>query len=406
MFHNIINQVREKIGFFSTSISLATVYAASSAPIPLYSSYQERIQLSAGDLSMTAVAYFAGTVLALLAFARLSDYAGRKPVSLIALLLALLGCVAFLNLSSITLLFGGRFLQGISCGLASSAIAAWAVDSAPANPAWLAAGVTSGSPMLGLAAGSFGSGIFKQYLESSAAIFVVIIVLLSICIILSGISKETVSRKKGVIASLVPGIKVPQSVRKQLPAAICIFAGTWAIGGLYQAFSSSMANTLFGTPQPVLAAAIFAFMMAPNLLGGSLAGRFKPGRVQQLGMLCFSLSFVIVAFSLQEGMPVLFLVSTFIAGGLWGGAFSASMGKLLKGTEANERAGLLSAIFLISYAGAAIPNFIVARVAAEFSLIQIVTAYTFLVAVMALLTILFVWLEARGDSLQPPPNRD
>ena len=51
---------------------------AGGAPIPFYHTYAETLGLDKGVLSLATVAYFAGTVIALLFLPRLTNYWGRK----------------------------------------------------------------------------------------------------------------------------------------------------------------------------------------------------------------------------------------------------------------------------------------------------------------------------------------
>jgi MFS family permease len=141
------------VGFVGASCSLAAVFAASGSPIPLYEIYRRTDNLTKGDLSLAAVAYFVAAVTALLVFGRLSNQLGRRPASLAALALAAAGCLVLLDVHSVAPLIAGRVLKGLGCGLASSAIAAYVVDSAPRSPRWLAAVVASGAPMVGLTLG-------------------------------------------------------------------------------------------------------------------------------------------------------------------------------------------------------------------------------------------------------------
>lgn len=391
----IMKQNRKMIGFIGAASSLAVVYAASSAPIPLYSTYSQILGLTSGDLSMTAVTYFVGCVIALLMFARISNYLGRRPVSLATLGLAAIGCLVFFYIHSLSMFLAGRFIQGFACGLASSAVTTYVVDNAPTSPVWIGAAVTSGAPMIGLAAGAFGSGALKQY-GSGSLIFGILIVVLAGCAVLIAISPETITRTKGVIASLVPQIGIPQKIRYLLPAASCTFVGTWAIGGFYQAFSSSMAVELLGTTNTVVAAAVFACMMAPNIIGGSLIGHLKPDVAQRIGMSAFFLCIVVILFSLNVGAVILFLITTIFAALAWGAAFTGSMRGLLDKTSQKDRAEVLSAIFLISYGGAAVPNLIVGILPSSFSLFEIAVGYGLLVAVTCLITL----FTARGNKEQ------
>lgn len=368
--------------------SLAVVYAASSAPIPLYTMYRQAIGFTSADFSLSAVAYFAGTVLALLMFARLSNYLGRRPVTLATLGLTVIGCFIFAYIRNVPMFLIGRFIQGIACGLASSTITAYVVDNAPSTPSWIGAAVASGAPMIGLAAGAFGSGALKEYGSGSLAlVFGILIAVLGGCAMLIAASPETVVRTKGVVASIVPQIRVPQKIRYLLPAATCTFVGTWAIGGFFQAFSSSMAAEQLHTTNTIVAAAVFACLMAPNVIGGSLAGRLKPEAAQRVGMSAFCLCFAAILASLKVGAVIPFLMASVFAGVGWGAAFTGSMRGLLGQTTQADRAGVLSAIFLISYSGAAIPNLIVGRIASSFSLFEIAEGYGLLVAAACIMTL-------------------
>src|SRR4051812_49520607 len=100
---------------------------------------------------------------ALLVFGRLSNHVGRRPVALAALLITAAGTLMLTEVHSVAPLIAGRVLQGTGCGLASSALAAFTVDSAPASPSWLASAVTTGSPMIGLTLGALGSGALAEY---------------------------------------------------------------------------------------------------------------------------------------------------------------------------------------------------------------------------------------------------
>jgi sugar phosphate permease len=94
-----------------------------------------------------------------------------------------------------------------------------------------------------------------------------------------------------------------------------------------------------------------------------------------------------ILYSLKASIMVPFLIATVLAGISQGAAFTGSMRSLLDKTSQEDRAGLLSSIYLISYSGAAIPNLVVARVASSFSLFDIAVGYDILVAVACIITL-------------------
>lgn len=149
-------------GFISSTISLIIIFAASAAPIPLYAHYADAMNLTKGQLSLTAVMYFVGTVIALVFLARISNYCGRKISIYIVLLLGIIGCLSFIFVNSIEFLLLGRFMQGLACGLASSSIIAFIIDNEPPHLKGLATSIGSAGPNFGLAVGAVICGIITQ----------------------------------------------------------------------------------------------------------------------------------------------------------------------------------------------------------------------------------------------------
>lgn len=376
------------MGFITAALSFAVIYMTSSAPVPLFAVYRQMLGLSHSDLSNAAVSYFLGAITALLIFARVSDYLGRRTVIFANLALAMLGCMIFLNLSSPTMLLAGRFLQGFSCGLASSAVAAYVVDNAPQSPIWLGAVVTGAAPMVGLALGSLSSGALRQYGSGSLSpVFIILMMVLVGCATLLIFSPTTVHRSQGALRSLKPTIRIPHQIKPFLPASCATFVGTWTIGGFYLPFSASMASEQLHTNNTFVAASIFACMMTPYLLGGPLAGRMKPAKAQCVGMIAFALCFGGIIASLKLSSVLFFLLATVGAGIAWGIAFTGSMQIILGNIAKEDRAGVLSSVFLISYGGAAIPNMIIGQLAGNTDMFDIAVSYGFLVAICCIVTI-------------------
>jgi MFS family permease len=199
--------VRLRLAFIAASGSLVAVFAASSSPIPLYEIYRRTEGLSHSDLALTAVAYFVSVMAALLMFGRLSNHLGRRPVSLAALIVTAAACLVLTDVHSIAPLIAGRVLQGVGCGLASSALAAFIVDSAPPAPSWLGSAVATGSPMVGLTVGALGSGALASHIP---AVYIVCLAVIAVCAALIVASRETVAPMAGAVASLRPQVRVPE----------------------------------------------------------------------------------------------------------------------------------------------------------------------------------------------------
>lgn len=384
-----------RLGFVAATASLLSAFAASAAPIPLYGIYRAEDGLSYEDLSLTAVGYFAGAVTALLVFGRLSNHLGRRPVILLSLALAGIALLILLDVSGAGSLVLCRVLLGLACGLMSSAATAFAVDNAPAEPAWLAAAVSSNSPMVGLTIGALGSGALAEYGPIPRTLpYLIVIGGLLVSAVLVLMSCEAAQRRPGVFASLKPTVSLPRASRALYPVASCTFVATWALGGFYQAFGPSMATDQLGSTNALISAVVFSSLMAPSAIGGPLAGRLSPAACQRIGMIVFTLSLTGVVVALREGAVVPFLAASALAGIGQGATLTGSVRAVLSPAAASERAGVFSVIFATAYVGAAVPSFLAGQLSRLFSLLEIATGYGILAACVCLITL----VEARNPS--------
>ncbi len=357
-------------------MSLMVTYVTSAVPIPLYGTYQLQDHVSYLELSLSSVIYFIGAVTALVLFGRLSNHWGRKTVSVISLLLAALSTIAFLNVDSATPLILGRLLQGLSCGLASTALASWVVDHALAVPSWIPAAVISCGPMTGLTIGGVGSGFLVEYAPYPRILpFGMALILIVICMVLVLKSHETMKRKPGVLLSLKPSFTLPASAKKAYPLAACTFVCTWALGGFFQAFGPAMAREQLHSQSAVAAALVFASIMAPSVVGASIAGRMTPSKAQFTGMLSFTVFVGCILLALHKGLLGAFLGASICAGIAQGLVLTGSIGTMVSGLLPHERANVFSVIYATSYIGAAIPTFISGQLSEQFSLLHIASGY-------------------------------
>lgn len=378
---------KKQIGFIASIIVMIVVYGASSSPIPLYSNFQSALGISKVSLSLTAVTYFLGTVISLLFFGRVSNYIGRRKTILITIFMAIIGCLSFIYINSFNVFLVARLVQGISCGLASSCVAAYMVDTTPNESSTLSAIVTSGCTMIGLTFGSFSSAVLMNL--SLNTVFVLIIILLVISAILIVLGEETVEVHDGVLSSIKPYVEFPSEIRYLLIPASAIFVGTWAVGGFYQAFSSTIAVDQFGVKNAILAAAIFSSLMAPQILGNTLIKYISNVKAQRWGMVLFSVSMILIVVSFEYKLVGLFLILSILAAIFIGISFASTMEIILSKIKQSQRAGVLSTIYLISYGGPAIINLIVGQIGNAYTLIEITVGYTLFVLFTTMITIIF-----------------
>ena len=306
----------------------------------------------------------------------------------ITLTLGLGGCVLLLHVDTVWHLMIGRLLQGLSCGLASSTATAFIVDNEPKNYTGWGAALIGSMPNVGIVAGALVVGLINYFFSSLEFGFVLSIVILLVGGGMLVRCRETMSRQPGVLGSLMPKVQLPPAVKRFLPAASCAFAGSWAVGGYYQAFSSAIAMQQFGLQNTFAASLVLVSFILPIALGAILARGRDSFTVQRWGMTVFFASMVGVLLSFHGSSIVPFLIVNMIAGAAEGATFTASMSCILDKTTLEERAGVLSVIYIISYGGAVVPNIVVSRIADGLTLYELTAGYVVLVGVAWLLMLL------------------
>ncbi len=378
-----------RLAFVSGVVALVASFAASAAPIPLFNTYRADDGFTNAGISLAVVANAVGTIAALLVLGRLSNHLGRRPTSIASLGLLLLGCVLLLNVHNIETLLVSRLLMGAGTGLASSGLTSYIVDSAPVRPAWLAAVASSQGPMLGLTLGAIASGTLVQFGPwPRHLIYLVCASLLLVSAGLIALSPETAKPTPGAWKSLLPTVRVPVRVKPLLPSAAAVFLATWATGAFYQAFMPALVEDRLHIHSPLVLGLAFAAYLAPSVLGAPLGGRLTSAKAQRIGMIVFMSGWVGIITAISIGTLTVFIFATIVAGTGQGIATSAATRGLLHGNTLADRAPIFSAIYLLSYSGAAFPSFISGELSNSFSLLSITVGYSGLALVATLLTVL------------------
>ena len=373
----------------AATLTLVLAFAVSSAPVPLFATYRRVEGLTNGDFSLATVAYFAGTILALLVLGRLSTHLGRKPLALAAAALLLVGALVLTQVDSLAPLALGRFLSGLGCGIASSAVMSYIVDAAPRRPAWLATMITSQSPMVGLTLGALGSGArVEPGPRPAVTVYVVGTVLMLVCLVALALAPETGPRTPGALRSLRPRVTVPAAARPLLPVAAAVVVSTWAMGAFYQAFGPSVVQDGLGTDDAVVIAVVFSAYMLPSVLGAPVGGRLRAPTAQRVGMGMFLLGVLTVILALSLGSVGLFIAASMVAGTGQGMAMSATVRTVLSTAGPVEVAPTMAAIYLLSYSGAMAAALVSGQLSRWFEAPQIILGYGALALVAAVLTLL------------------
>lgn len=381
---------RRGFSFFVAAFCLITCFVTAATAIPMMAYWVNELQLSSSEVAMSVVSYFAGCVLTLILFARLSNFLGRKPVVIAALAFGAIACYLFSVGQSPSDLYIGRFLQGLSCGLATSACMSWVVDTAPPARAWLGTAMTSAGPNIGLSLGTLLTGLIIEYnVLNPTLLFDACVALLIFCIVLAVLGTETMKLGTESIGQvLIPKIAIPARLRRLFILSITAFIGTWGVSSFFQGFSAQFAQIVFGETSVLLAAITYLLLIIPIAIFGLISGRFNPSKT----LLLMSTSFLFgaggVFLTLDMQSPALFMIFVVICGAAQGGTCCSGLKLLLMDATLRERAGLISALYLGAYVGSGIPNFSIGQLAKDVSMTTIANGFCLWIAVMWLIIVL------------------
>jgi MFS family permease len=370
------------------------MFFTAGAPTPLYGVYQAQLRFSATTLTAVFAIYAIVLLLTLLVFGSVSDYLGRRPVILAALVMGAGACAVFAVAHSAGLLFAARALQGVAVGTAIGALGAALID-LQSEGSGLAPLVTAAAPALGLGAGALGSSALAQYgpaptrlvwwllLGASAAAAAGILAM-----------PESGTRRAGVLASLRPRVGVPRQARATFATAVpCLFA-VWALGGLYLSLGPSLAVQVTGS-RDLLWGGLAVFLLTGVAAGATVAFRGLAPRTAMLAGCLVLLAGLAVTFAaIATATAAAFLTGTAVAGVGFGLALMGVNRILIALAAPGQRAGLIAAIFIINFLGLSVPVLIAGLAAAHFGLHR--TALAYCVAIAALVAVAAGSLILRG----------
>lgn len=377
--------------FVVSAGGLLLVFVASGTPIPLFNTYRSTTSITDADLALTTFVYLGTTALTLLMLGRLSDHLGRRTVSVAAVLIGAAGCLVLTQVDTPWVLAVGRVLQGMACGLGSTALGAFVVDSAPARPSWLAALITSSAPPFAIPVGALFSGGLMKFAQATPTLgYLVVAGLLVIVAILLLSCRDTVTPKPGALRSVRPHVRIPPGTGRVIFAAGAAYFATWSMGGFFQAFSASLTADYLGSQDTFVIALVFSSVVILSPIGASLTGRLSPATAVRCGLIAFMIAAIGFISALQFGSIAWFLAASLVAGVAQGAANTGSMRSVLNSAPTLDRAGLLSTVYLICYSSGAIPSLVAGQLAPVLPVNVIAIGYGALIVVATTVCVLTI----------------
>jgi MFS family permease len=332
--------------------SAMLIAASSSAVTPLYHLYQASMQITPLWITIVFASYVASLLAALLTVGGLSDYVGRRPVILAALLLNAAAMILFSEARDVGQLILARMVQGLCVGIGTTAMGAAILDTNRARGPLL----NSITAFLGMTAGSLGAAALITFAPDPLhTVYEVLLGWTALMIVLLYVMPESSTRKTGALASLRPHVRVPPQSRAILARLTPANVAAWALGGLYLSLMPTVVATAMGVATPWVGGVVVATLMLSGAIAIVTFRDWPARRLIVISTSTLGLGVAVSMIGIEQQRVAALLAGTVIAGAGFGSTFSGTLRTLLPTAEPHQRAGLLSAFYLQSYLAFALP---------------------------------------------------
>ncbi len=342
--------------FTAAIASMTAFFLAAGAPTPLLIVEQEHWGFPSSLLALAFGIYAIGLLATLLTAGRLSDYIGRRPVLIAALLLETGAFILMLTATNIETVIIARLIQGIATGAATSAFSSAVIELAPPRAKGIAASIVSATPAAGLGLGALVAGALTSTItDAGTVIWAGLAVVTTLGALAVVLSPETVARRTGAFSSLRPKLSIQPAVRPVFRAAVPILVSAWMMAALFMGLVPTTLGvvfhiqntfvdgaTAFLEPAAAAVATLLTTKLAPRVLLRVAASTTIAGAAVFLAGLLSHELWVLAAAGIIGGVG-------------FGTAMAGTIRSTVPATPAEHRAGIFAAIYTVSYLAFGVP---------------------------------------------------
>ena len=376
------------LAFAGSAVTFISLYLAAGAPTPLLAFYQEQWHFPAAVLTLAFAAYAIGFLAAMLTVGSLSDHVGRRPVLIGALLVQVVSTLMFLVAPDIGWVIAARVVQGLATGAATSAFTAALAELAPPNRKKLGSILGSVGMTAGLAVGALLAGFAIQFAPgANTIIFAVLTVVTILGIVVVAFSPESVTRTPGALRSLIPRVSVPAAVRKEFAAAAPVIAAIWMLAGLSLGLAPTIVRHVFHLNSGLVNGLSGFIAPATAAVVAVAFARLDPRHGMTLGIYAAIAGTMGIVTAVLAGSLALMVAGLVVGGVGFGAAFSGSLRLIMPLAGPQQRAGIVSAVYVVAFIAFGLPVIIAGQLAAPLGLMPTVVGYGGATIVLALISL-------------------
>jgi MFS family permease len=236
----------------------------------------------------------------------------------------------------------------------------------------------------GIGLGPLAGGILAQWVSSPLRTpYVIFVILLALSAIAVAFVPETVERQEERPAYRPQRVSLPQASRRTFYVAGASAISSFALFGIFTSLAPSfIAGTLHETSHFVAGAVVFA-VFGSAALTQVLTGRLPGQRQLLLAAALMAAGLIAMSAAVLIASLALFIAAGIAAGAGAGVAFRSAVAVAASLARPSSRGEVLAALFLIAYAGLAVPAVLVGAALTFLSNTGVFIGFSVVVLVLA-----------------------
>lgn len=372
------------LAFIGVVLAFVSLTFAAGAPSPLFVLFQQEWHFPAWVLTVAFAIYAITLLLTILITGSFSDYLGRRPILIGALLTEVASMLLFVFATNISWIIVARAIQGVATGAATSAFTAAIVELAPPRHKKMGALIGSTAPIGGLALGAIVTGFAIQFSQTpSLIIFSFLSVVFVLGTLVVYFSTETVPRRPEALRSLRPRLSIPVPARREFVASSLVLVATWMLAGLFFGLGPSIVRGIFQLNNGMINGLLVAIPPTFGVIASLSLGRIGPRHLTIIGVMMALVGAGLTTISVvEEWFPMLLMGAGFSGAG-FGAAFSGVLRMLGPLALPPRRAELFAGVYLVSYLAYGAPALVAGVMIGVVGLLSTVIGYGLLTILAA-----------------------
>jgi MFS family permease len=192
-------------------------------------------------------------------------------------------------------------------------------------------------------------------------------------------------------------VSVPPEARGALAVATPCLLAVWALAGFYLSLGPSLVAQQIHSHNLTWGGVLILLFTGLGAASSVALAKGEPSRVMLGGCLVLIAGAVVTFTSIELGTPAVFLVGTAVAGLGFGPAFMGAYRAVVALAVPDDRAGLIAAIYVVSYLATGIPAVIGGIATSRYGLSRTAFVYSLVVAALAAVAVVLLISRIRGS---------